>query len=310
MRVFHPTRALVCGSVTAVDGSRPGPKLSAQKHPILMVCLFVSCGNILQAQCGSIANRGARSLGNSVEFEVATVKEADPKTPEIMGPVVYPGGRLVIHGLPLRSLIAIAYGLSYWQIAGGEDWMNETRYDLEAKPPESSPANTYDLRYTNWGIEDKHLRQMLQALLTDRFQLKCHHQERPGRIYLMERSGKPLRLRPTQALHPAENAPESRGLSGDVGFAAGRWVIFNTSASQLAKFASDNILHAPVLDRTNLSGSFDYNQPSPLNDEDVNYNDPSDSFLFLIGELGLRLASARGEIETLVVDHADRPTPN
>jgi hypothetical protein len=30
---------------------------------------------------------------------------------------------------------------------------------------------------------------------------------------------------------------------------------------QLAKFASDYVLHAPVADRTGLRGSFDYRQP-------------------------------------------------
>ena len=284
-------------------------KMDTQKYLISAICLFVSCGNILQAQSGSITNTGATGVDNPIEFEVATIKEADPKTPERSRLIVYPGGRIVIRGLSLRSLIEIAYGLGYWQITGGEDWMDKTRYDVEAKPSEN-PTNTFDLRYTNWAIEDEHLRHMLQVLLTDRFQLRCHHQEEIGRIYLLERSEKPLRLRPTQAPQTATGRVESRGFSGDIGFAGGRWVIFNTSPAQLARFASQNILRAPVLDRTNLGGSFDYKQPPPLTDEDVNYRDPSDSFLLLIPELGLVLRTKRGMVETLVIDHANRPTPN
>jgi hypothetical protein len=51
---------------------------------------------------------------------------------------------------------------------------------------------------------------------------------------------------------------------GSIGFAAGRWVIGNTAMPQLAKFAADYALHAPVLDRTELVGWFDYKQPTRL----------------------------------------------
>ena len=77
---------------------------------------------------------------------------------------------------------------------------------------------------------------------------------------------------------------------------------------QLAKFAADNILHAPVLDRTELSGSFDYKQPQP--DAEPNYSDNSDSFLRFIPELGLKLERGKGPVEIFVIDHAAKPSPN
>ena len=47
---------------------------------------------------------------------------------------VYPGGRLVIHALPLKSLITAAYDAGYWQLSGGEKWVENDLYDVEAKP--------------------------------------------------------------------------------------------------------------------------------------------------------------------------------
>src|SRR6185503_12404742 len=109
---------------------------------------------------------------------------------------VYPGGRLVISGFNLRNMVAAAFGLSYWQISGGDEWTGTDIYKVEAKPTEASIKN---LRYTVFGIDDEHLREMLQALLIDRFQLRFHRETKTGDVYLLERSGKTLRLRPIES---------------------------------------------------------------------------------------------------------------
>jgi uncharacterized protein (TIGR03435 family) len=78
---------------------------------------------------------------------------------------------------------------------------------------------------------------------------------------------------------------------------------------QLAKFASDFVLHVPVLDRTELSGSFDYRQAVP--DEEPKYTGgQSDSFLSFLAECGLRMERSKGPVETFVIDHAAKPSPN
>ena len=78
--------------------------------------------------------------------------------------------------------------------------------------------------------------------------------------------------------------------------------------SQLAKFASDYVVHVPVSDRTELSGLFDYKQT--VLDAEPNYSDNSASFLRLIQEVGLKLERAKGPVETFVIDHAAKPSPN
>jgi uncharacterized protein (TIGR03435 family) len=188
--------------------------------------------------------------------------------------------------------------------------MDNIQYDVEAKPPADGGPGSFDLRYTYWEIEDPRLRQMLRALLLDRFHLKFHCEQRPGKVYLLTTTGKPLRLRPTKAAPASQDAPEPAGRSGDIGFAGGEWLLFNASAAQLARYAATYVVHAPVLDQTHVSGSFDYRQTEPLSDDEANYRDPSDSFLRLMGELGLQLKPARGPVDTLVIDHAEKPTPN
>jgi uncharacterized protein (TIGR03435 family) len=212
------------------------------------------------------------------EFEVATIKPTDPTVAHLVGVKIYPGARIVISGVSLKTLIATAFRLSYWQISGGDAWTEKDAYDLEAKPPENLRSSIRDLRYTWYGIEDARLREMLQRLLIDRFQLKFHRDMRTGNMYLLMRSGKRLRLRSTDAPSAGANLSENVSSTGTVGFAGGRWVIFNTTMPQLAKFAADYVVHAPVLDQTELSGSFDYKQETHLDDSEANYSDPSDSF--------------------------------
>ena len=241
-------------------------------------------------------------------FEVASIKPIDPNVMHRGGARVYPGGRVVIDNTTLKSLVTIAFHLSYWQISGGEAWTEKDRYDIEAKPPENLEPSITNLRHSNFGIEDERLREMLQAMLIDRFQLKFHRETKTGKVYLLERNGKTLGLRLSEATSPmAANSPEE-GFSGDVGFAGGRWVIFNTAMPQLAKFAADFFLHAPVLDRTGLSGSFDYKQSTRLSDSEVDYSHPP--FLELMPELGLKIESSTGPIESFVIDQADKPSPN
>src|SRR5215469_10781106 len=89
----------------------------------------------------------ARAAFPQPAFEVATIKPFDT-TNGVMdaGVKVYPGGRLVIHALPLKTLIMAAFDVGYWQLSGGEKWMAKDVYDVEAKP--SPQSGTYSLRHT------------------------------------------------------------------------------------------------------------------------------------------------------------------
>lgn len=218
---------------------------------------------------------------------------------------VYPGGRLVIHALPLKSLITAAYDAGYWQLSGGEKWVENDLYDVEAKP--SPRSGTYSLRHTRFGIGDERLRLMMQTLLAERFQLKIHREMKTGPVYLLERSGKPLLLRPTKYTEdrPVMGAP---GFSGEIEHVGGHWFLFDTSVAQLAKFAADFVLHKPVIDQTGLQGSFDYRDPDAKIEQDN--TDFEGSLALFIRGIGLKLTSAKGPVETFVIEHAEKPLAN
>lgn len=218
---------------------------------------------------------------------------------------VYAGGRLVVHALPLKTIVAAAYDAGYWQLSGGEEWMEKDVYDVEAKP--SPQSGTYSLRHTRFGIGDERVRLMLQTLLAERFQLQVQRETKTGAVFLLERSSKSLLLRPTKY---TEDQPVfgASGFSGEIEHVGGHWFLFDTSVPQLAKFAADFVLHKPVIDQTGLKGSFDYRDPDAKIAQDN--TDFEGSFTVFIRDIGLKLITAKGPVETLVIRHAEKPTAN
>ncbi len=239
-------------------------------------------------------------------FEVVTVKPVDA-TKGIFnaGVKVYPGGRIVLHALPLKALIVAAYDAGYWQLSGGEDWMKKDVYDVEAKPAAQSGA--YSLRHTRYGIGDERVRQM-QTLLAERFQLKVHRETKTGPVYLLERSGKAFLLRPTKYTEDQPVMEKAPGFSGEIEHTGGHWFLFDTSMVQLTKFASDYVLHKPVIDQTGLQGSFDYRDPTVK--IDLDNGDFEGSFTVFIRDIGLKLTPSKGQVETFVIEHAEKPSAN
>lgn len=79
------------------------------------------------------------------------------------------GHRFVASNTTLKRLLVYAYGtqeqplLPVYQIAGGPSWFDDDRYDIQARWPDDAE-----------NVKDEQVRQMVQSLLEERFQLKAH----------------------------------------------------------------------------------------------------------------------------------------
>lgn len=209
----------------------------------------------------------------------------------------------------MKDLVNIAFHLSYYQISGGAPWTEHENYTVEAKPPTDLRPPLTNLRHSWWDISDPRLREMLQALVIDRFQLKFHTETKTGVVYVLEKGGKKLKLQPTDDKRWPPNPTGNTRLS-EVDFVSERFYVINESMPQLAKFAADYVLRAPVLDRTDLNGSFDYTEPPPLDERDPATIDFAEAFKAMIHDIGLKLVRSEGSVESFVIDHAERPSAN
>jgi len=143
---------------------------------------------------------------------------------------------------------------------------------------------------------------MLQSLLVERFGLKYHRETREGPVYLLLKGNKASKLVDSKDKNAYPWAGGIRGgmITGD-GLAG-----INESMQDLAKRLSP-YLGRPVLDRTGISGSFDFR--SEYSSDDVR-PDVIAMILASVQDLGLKLAASKGPVDALVIEHAERPSAN
>jgi uncharacterized protein (TIGR03435 family) len=260
------------------------------KAPVLAVSLAVL----------GIRGLFAQPAPDPPAFEVASVKPSDPHQ-RFLEMLTWPGGRITVTMYTLKQLMEEAFSVQPFQISGGPRWIDEDRYDIEARPPASSKSSKANPPLSKLPPNDEQ-RQMLQALLVDRFQLKYHIETREGSVYSLmtgKKEPKLLKARNTDAF------PWAGGVRGGP-FGADGIAGTNISMTQLATRLSQP-LGRPVLDKTGIEGSFDFRSEYASDDP---HPDVIASILTSIQGLGLKLESSRGPVETIVIDHAEKPSAN
>ncbi len=172
---------------------------------------------------------------------------------------------------------------------------------------------------------------MLRSLLIERFILKTHTETRELPTYALVLARSDKRLGPQLAPSAIDcvalrksipAAAPSPGASRPcvVTMAAGRIVGGSMLIADLATQLS-LAMQGIVEDRTGLTGRFDFQllYAAQVSAGGVVTNSPalspSDSdrlslFTALQEQLGLKLESARGPVDVLVIDRVDRPTPD
>lgn len=220
-------------------------------------------------------------------FDVASIK---PSSSPILDFRIQPGGRLEILGQTLNVIIRQAFNVKHYQIAGGPSWIEEDRFDIIAKA-EGEPNRETVLA-------------MLRTLLADRFKLKARREAREGNVY---------------NLVVVKNGPKLNPATGDRSYIRlqrltpmdqkGINYALDAKKATMAMFADRLIdtVGRPVIDRTGLTGEFDFRVDYSIDD---NPETGLPIFIALQNQLGLKLESAKGPIETLVIEHAEKPSGN
>ena len=232
-------------------------------------------------------------------FEVASVKPTASRYINTMS--TYPGGRITCQGCWLQYLIMEAFDVQPYQIVGGPGWLKNDRFDLEARPPAGSRASRANPPLSKLPMIDEQ-REMLQALLADRIQLKYHREEREGTVYLLVKTNKKLKLEPAKdkEAYPWAGAPQGGGF-GSNGVAG-----TNITMPQLAARLS-HVLERPVIDQTGLDGPYDFKYEYAADDAN---QDRATAILTSMQGLGLKLESGKGPVKTIVIERAEKPSGN
>jgi uncharacterized protein (TIGR03435 family) len=276
------------------------------------------------------------SDGSPLTFEVASVKKHPPENGQKEG-ITLGGtdvGRYRASNVTAKMLIARAYDVNEFQIAGGPSWINSERWDIEAKVDASLAAELQKLsRQQQQAQQDL----MLRSLLLDRFALKVTRGTKEGTVFalVVAKGGPKLKevAPPDPQAAPAQpSAPILPGRSS--GAAPGQALIMMNGGSGLVTMASNAVPIADlanqlsmqfgqqILDRTGLKGTYEYKlqfaaqgdlglDGVPLSPSGERPESAAPSvFTALQEQLGLKLETTKGQIATITIDHIEEPTAN
>lgn len=299
-----PPQHTVTGARTALRFAPPDntlPGLTANLSRRLMNMASGSAKLVFQI-CFALVGPWAlaQPATKPLEFEISSVKPADPGT-RISNVLPGADGSLTIQNVPLRKIVLYAYEIRDFQLAGGPSWIGDERYDIVAKAA-TSGRTTFATAETSDQRRDRlaRMRERLRSLLSDRFGLRVHEEQRERAILELRvaKGGAKLAEGTTEPAYPA----------GRVSTVDGRIQGYAAPISMLAtqlSMATELI----VVDQTALGGRYDFVLEWAPDEKDSSDTRPS-IFTAIVGQLGLRLERAKGPVKTVVIDHIERPSAN
>jgi uncharacterized protein (TIGR03435 family) len=233
-------------------------------------------------------------------LEVATIKPSQPDRPGRA--FLWRGNRFTTFNTTLMALIGFAYNVQDKQVIGGPDWMNSDKFDMEGKPDTPGTPSTDQLRV------------MVRKLLADRFQLKFHNDKRELAAYVLSAGKTGPKM--------TKDDTSPNGLPGLFFRQLGDLNVHNATMGDFVHLMQSAVLDRPVVDQTGLAGKWDFElkwtpddsqfggmgmRPPPPSDAP---DAPPPLFTAIQEQLGLKLESGKAQVDVMVVDHVEKPSPN
>lgn len=254
-------------------------------------------------------------------FEVATIKPNNSGVPRMQGLIVR-GRTFRTINSSLQDLISFAYGVQVKEIVNGPAWIDSERYDIEAVPDAPGTPNVEQLRL------------MVKKLLTERFKLTFHQEKRDLSAYVLTATKGGEKLTPNGTKGPLPGLGFSPGKGGVT------MHIMNAAMTDFASFLQQVVLDRPVVDRTGLTGKYDFTCTFAPDDSEFGGHPPfqppaqasaaggsaaagvsttasapeaeaaPNLFEAMQQQLGLKLSAEKTDVDVIAIDKVDHPTPN
>ena len=262
-------------------------------------------------------------------FEVATIK---PSKPDEQGFGRITGHQIETRAIPLMFLVTFGWDLNpndKESIVNAPKWLDTAKFDIVAKAGDNVPVDHFASGNL---INYEALRSMLRAMITERFQMKWHMEDRPVTAYTLV-AVKP-KLKPTA--DPTERTRCNEGPGPDGKDPRTTNPILNrllTCQNMTLAQIGDELQHVapgyiynPVTDGTGIKGSYDFTlsfssadkilpdtAEAPHNSDAISAEPNGAVSLFdaVSRQLGLKLEKTKRAYPVLVIDHIEEtPTPN
>ncbi len=215
-----------------------------------------------------------------------------------------------------------AFGLENDRLLGGPAWAKTTNFDIEAKvAPDDAPKLK--------ALKMEQRRQMMVALLEERFGLKYHHETRDLPMYelVVAKGGAKMQASKPDPAGPDQGPGPAPSPGRHMLMMHGRGHIESTGTgmSGLVRLLSGQ-LGRTVVDKTGLTGDYDFKldwTPDEMASAMTKGGNPAPGdnpaspdaagpslFTALEEQLGLKLESTKGPVDVIVIDQLEQPTAN
>ena len=286
-----------------------------QMNVVLWLCVAAIAATLrlnAAAQPGATVSKAPDAAAQTPAFEVASIR---PNNSDRSGSrSSFENGRFTATNISVRTLMQYdAFGIPGPQIVGGPAWLSSDKFDIAAKVDDATSEKIKTLSHEEETLLN---RQLVQQLLADRFKLIVHRETKELPVYalIVAKGGPRLTL--------SKEADGGASISTNTSSGNGRMTAKGLTMARLAQsltqtFASE--LGRIVIDKTGIQGRYDLAlQWTPDNRSAAPTNASNESstaagpsiFTALQEQIGLKLESTKGPVETLVIDHVERPTEN
>ena len=272
-----------------------------------------------------VSGQVLHASGARPSFAVASVRPSGPGNDMSIHNVR--ADSFVARGMTVREIVLFAYGIAFdREVSGGPAWMGSDRFDIAAKPDEAEIAALDKLSSDD---RDEQMRLRVQSLLADRFQLKVSFVKKELPVYDLVVAKGGLKCAKIESVNPFAKMPtprfgwnamppppppppgytppapdEARALAQTMHMRTQYWPFW---------LAVTALEHQPelegrtVVDKTGLEGSYDCEATWSR----AGSEGPGPSFFTAIQEqMGLKLELSKGMVETVVIEHVERPSAN
>jgi uncharacterized protein (TIGR03435 family) len=265
----------------------------------------------------------AQTAPGKLSFAAASIRQSMPGTP--------PGEKLENNRFT-ANLTLFGYIETAWNLMPSREQMES----MLARAPKWVATDSFEIQAVAEGNPtEEQMRLMVRYLLADRFRLQVHTVTEEAAVVALildkpratgpklrpHSEGQPCDVHlasPTYAVGVFPPACEEL-LAKDTPHGAIMVAARNTTMPQIATFVSSvGQLGRPVVDQTGLSGRFDFTleftperrgarPPQDVQPDDFQVTTLQEA---LHEQLGLKLKATQASLDTLIVDHAERPSEN
>ena len=275
--------------------------------------VMLAASSLLAQTTGPFSTPAATPSAPVIDFDVVSVKPNTSENGQIR--MMNQPGMFVANNVTLKMLIQQAYGIREDLISSGSGWVGSASFDFEGK---IAPADSDALKAMN-SDQAKLARQlMMQHALVDRFKLKVHTETKTLPVYelVLAKGGSKLKeTDPTGNYANGIKGPDGVARGGTMHMQNGKLTGQGVPIANLTNILSRN-LERTVIDKTGLTGKYDFTltwkpDNSPGNqDAGASDSNAPDLFTAVTEQLGLKLVSTKGPVDTLVIDNAEKPAEN